>query len=163
RTPLPDRRIGASPEARSHLASQPPTAASGMGPVGRPTDRTSTSNSRPGSDSSRNRTGSRKAKAIPGERAESSRRPPRGEVSREGLGWRGSRTTETEDASAGPSSTFAPSSSENSHALRQKKDRVVSSASTGSEATRVIPSSSRKYALPPWMPRSIVSPADERA
>jgi hypothetical protein len=31
----------------------------------------------------------------------------------------------------------------------------------GSDATRVTPSSSVKYAFPDWMPRSVVTPAEE--
>jgi hypothetical protein len=72
--------------------------------------------------------------------------------------------TDAVSSVAAPSRTSAPSRLSKSQARRQKYDRVISSRSTGSEATRVTPSSSVNQAFVdsiPSIPRAVSMPAEE--
>ena len=102
-----------------------------------------------------------KSRSNRGERT-ATRAPSRREKERRsGFPATSASRTETEAASAGASDRRARSRSWNSHPRLQKYERAWSSAKTGSETTRVYPSSSIAYALPPWIPRSVVKPAEE--
>src|SRR5206468_4095855 len=102
-----------------------------------------------------------KSRSNRGERT-ATRAPSRREKERRsGFPATSASRTETEAASAGASDRRARSRSWNSHPRLQKYERAWSSAKTGSETTRVYPSSSVAYALPPWIPRSVVKPAEE--
>ena len=148
----PARRSRGAPSDASNRALAPPFEASGKGPVGRPTHETSASTAAAGSETSRNAVADVNSRANRGARAERSRPSERENVSRNGFPPSGVRSRLTVAASAGPSSSHAPSWSSNSHARRQKYERVRSSRSTGSETTRATPSWSMKKARPAWIP-----------
>src|SRR5262249_44861886 len=122
----PERTRGASAGEDDQRADQPPVSLSGRAPDGRPIERIRPSTSEPGGERSLNAPGPRKSRAKPGDRTDA--RSPRTKVKRRRLPNRGTRSTETDRSSAGPSETFAPPKSSKSQARRQKYARVSSSA-----------------------------------
>ena len=124
----------------------PPTSASPISSVGNPLQTISARTGGRIPPASRNVLPPVKSRSNRGERT-ATRAPSRREKERRsGFPATSASRTETEAASAGASDRRARSRSWNSHPRLQKYERAWSSAKTGSETTRVYPSSSVAYA-----------------